>query len=75
MIAGAWVVCQVFGGNALERLGILKSSTGDGGLIPKPGTLIPGLTPSLPGGRNNPPSIDFGDLFPNTIGKGPVKYL
>jgi hypothetical protein len=25
-IAGVWVLCQVFGGNALDRLGILSGS-------------------------------------------------
>lgn len=26
-IAGTWVICQVFGGNALVRLGVVKGDT------------------------------------------------
>lgn len=26
MVAGVWVLCQVFGGQALQRLGIIESS-------------------------------------------------
>lgn len=65
-IAGAWIVSQVFAGNALERMNILKPApTGGGG-----GPGLPDVTPYVPGGPKNPPSIDFGDLFPKGFGGG-----
>lgn len=55
-IAGTWIICQVFAGDALQRLNIVKPVTDDGG-----GGLIPGLPGSLPnpgdlvpGGKGNP---------------------
>ena len=30
VIAGVWLGCQIFGGNALERLGIVSSSSSGG---------------------------------------------
>lgn len=69
-IAGVWVVCQVFGGNALERLGVLKPESARADI---PGAIGGSVTPFLPGGDRNPPSLDFGDLFPSLGGSG--KYL
>lgn len=69
MIAGVWVVSQVFAGNALGRLNILKPTaptSGGGGLIPglpDPGDLIPG-------GRAGLPNIDYGKLLPGSGGGG-----
>lgn len=55
-IAGVWVISQVFAGHALERLNIMPApaatSSGDGGGVPD----------AVPGGRSNPPFIDFGQL-------------
>jgi hypothetical protein len=70
-IAGAWVVSQVFAGNALERLNILKPRpAGDGGVLP-PG-VGPGLAPYIPGGDKNPAVPTFPDIFGGGIGG---KYL
>lgn len=62
MIAGAWITCQVFGGNALGRLNIVpadSSSTGGGGSLSQ----VPGqLAGGIPGGPNNP--TNWWDLIP-----------
>ena len=34
VLAGVWLACQVFSGNALERLGVLSASAGSGGTAP-----------------------------------------
>lgn len=67
-IAGVWVVSQVFAGNALERLGILRPDTagGSGGVVPPIG---PGLAPYVPGGDKNPVLPPFPDLFGSVGGK------
>jgi hypothetical protein len=70
-IAGLWVVCQVFGGNALERLGVLGDAQGAKADVP--GAIAGGAAPFLPGGDRNPPALDWGSLFPSSIGGG--KYL
>ncbi len=69
-IAGIWVVSQVFAGNALERLNILKpsGSSGGGGVPGLP--TVPGVAPNLPGGRNNPTAPNWGDLLPGGFGQG-----
>jgi hypothetical protein len=59
-IAGAWVVAQVFAGNALERLNIIKADAGGGGVIAD--QIIGGARDALPGGASNPPFIDFGKI-------------
>lgn len=69
-IAGIWVVCQVFGGNALERLGVLSPS---GSGLPGPDVVGPGLAPFVPGGDRNPAVPTFPDIFGNSI--TPVSYL
>lgn len=57
IIAGTWVVSQVFAGNALQRLNIVKPSESTGLLpdltwptVPQPKQIIP----YLPGGPGNP---------------------
>ena len=59
-IAGAWVVSQVFAGNLLQRLNIIKpaptgTDNGGGSLLPDLGKLNPGLDYSklLPGSGLN----------------------
>jgi hypothetical protein len=74
-IAGIWIVSQVFAGNALERLGILKPTPTDqgGGIIPDIGS---GLAPYVPGGPKNPVAPTFPDIFGNAYGPiGGGKYL
>jgi hypothetical protein len=53
MIAGVWVISQIFAGNALQRLNIVKPEDASGGLtLPSlPNTPV---TPYLPGGSKNP---------------------
>lgn len=73
-VAGVWVTCQVFGGNALERLGILKPDpAGGGGIVPPIG---PGLAPYIPGGPKNPVAPSLPDIW-GGIGGGIAggKYL
>lgn len=48
VIAGAWVLCQVFGGNALQRLKIIPEEAAEG-----PRTLAPGAPTVPPGGLGN----------------------
>lgn len=53
VIAGMFVVSQVFAGNALQRLNIIKPSESTGLSLPK----LPEpsqITPYLPGGPGNP---------------------
>jgi hypothetical protein len=60
-IAGVWVLCQVFGGNALGRLNIVPPDTGSStgtGLGALPGEIGKGL----PGGTYNPPN--WWDIIP-----------
>lgn len=46
IVVGAWVVTQVLGGNALERLGVVKADQPPAG----PSTLAPGpYVPGAPG--------------------------
>jgi hypothetical protein len=61
-VAGVWVLCQVFGGNALTRLNIVPadsagSSTGTG-----LGAVVDGIPKGLPGGQYNPPN--WWDIIP-----------
>ncbi len=65
-IAGIWVVSQVFGGNALERLNIIKPTSSAGGNASISDSIGGAAKDSIPGGKNNPPYIDFGKLFPNS---------
>jgi len=52
MIAGAWVISQIFAGNALQRMNIIKASEATGSILPSlPNTPV---TPYLPGGAQNP---------------------
>jgi hypothetical protein len=51
-IIGGWIVSQVFAGNALERLNILKPDDGNGSIIPK--AIPDAVTPYVPGGPKNP---------------------
>jgi len=54
LIAGVWVVCQVFGGNALQRMKILKPS-GDGSANNVIAGVIGGsVSGAIPGGPLNP---------------------
>lgn len=73
-IAGMWVVAQVFAGNALERLNILKPTPTDSyDVIPD---VAGGMKPYLPGGDKNPIAPNFPDLFPGGFGTGVgTKYL
>lgn len=52
IIIGAWVVTQILGGNALERLGVVKPDDTSSG----PSTLAPGpITPGPGGGSGGLP--------------------
>lgn len=66
-IAGMWIVSQVFAGNALERLNILKPRAADTPTVP-PG-LVPGITPYLPGGDKNPVAPSLPDIWGGLGGK------
>lgn len=55
IIAGTWIVSQVFAGNALQRLNIIKPSETTGfGLPDLKIPDLPQITPYLPGGPKNP---------------------
>lgn len=47
-LAGVWVLCQVFGGDALNRLGILSQDTGTQAPANISPDGIPNLNPKLP---------------------------
>jgi hypothetical protein len=65
MIAGVWVLSQVFAGNALTRLNILTPADPVQGFIRTPGgTGAPAAT-TVPGGL---PNIDYGSLINRTGG-------
>ena len=59
-LAGVWVLCQIFGGHALQRLRVLDGSTGDGsskgggaGFIAKNAAIAKGLTQAAEQGAKN----------------------
>jgi hypothetical protein len=61
-VAGIWVLCQVFGGNALTRLNIVPTDTASAGSGTGLGA-VPGQIPKgLPGGQYNPPN--WWDIIP-----------
>jgi hypothetical protein len=70
-VAGVWVIAQVFAGNALERLAILKpagdAAGGGGGAVA--GAVGGAITGALPGGASNPAYPNLRDLIPG-LGTG-----
>lgn len=57
VIAGIWVICQVFGGNALQRLKIIPEESA----APAPPVVPPG-PPGVPPGPGSVPTIPPGGL-------------
>ncbi len=63
VIAGVWITSQVLAGNALQRLGIVKTAAAAGPAADP--ALIGGIAAGnyLPGGTYNPPYIDLNRIF------------